>query len=124
MSTITKVLADNLRRLRKEHEMTQANLAEAIDVSLASVQNYESERIWPSIDTVIELAKVFKIKDVELFRDPEFKPGVETVLLEFGRLLSQANPLTVKHALQILEIGQPSESQSVAQTPRKRIAKS
>ncbi len=125
MGMIAKVLADNIRRLRKERDMTQSDLAEAIDVSVASIQNYESERIWPSIETVVALAEKFDVTETELFRDPNFRPDSGSVLSEFGRLLAQANPIAIEHALKILaEIGQPSEAKPAVSRTQRRTAKS
>ncbi len=115
MSEITQVLSLNMKRLRESRGWRQADLAEKMGVSTQTVANYESGRRWPEIDYIKEMAKAFGVAEAELFRDPNFKPEFETVLLEFGRLLAQANPLTVKHALQILAIGQPDVQEPAAQ---------
>lgn len=69
MGIITKVLADNLRRMRKERNLTQTQLADAIGISLASIQGYEAERVWPAMDTIKALAKKFGVDESDLFTD-------------------------------------------------------
>ena len=123
MVTITKVFAENIRRLRAERNMTQTELADAIGISLASIQGYEAERVWPAMDTVKALAKALKVSEPELFRDPSFKAPLQESLLEFARLLSSAHPMTIEHALKILEVGQPKESPARGAKPH-RTAKS
>lgn len=90
--------------------MTQTELADAIGISLASVQGYEAERVWPAMDTIKALAKALKVSEPELFRDQN--GPIELVLTQFGRLLAEADPLVISHALQVLSLGKPSNEQS------------
>ncbi len=78
MSEITKILSDNLRRLRRENNLTQSDLAEKVDLSLASIQAYESGRTWPGVDIVRMLAQAFRISEHSLFESgpPEMPPTV------------------------------------------------
>jgi len=70
---ITKVFADNIRRLRKEKGLTQTELADELGLSLASIQGYESERVWPAMDTIKSLAKALEVEESALFLDPFYK---------------------------------------------------
>lgn len=124
MSEIAKILADNLRRLRKEKNLTQTELAEAVDVSLTAIQGYESERTWPSTDTIKELAKSFKVKESELFKDPNNIEPIGASLQQFARLLSNANPIAIEHALRLLaEVGQSRDESVASPEHRRRTAK-
>jgi transcriptional regulator with XRE-family HTH domain len=79
MVDITRILSDNLRRIRKESDLTQSELAEAIDVSKTSIQNYESGRAWPGIDIIEDLSTVLKTPDHKFFeKDPP--PTVESLI--------------------------------------------
>ena len=48
--------ADELRALRKRLGMTQAQLAEALDLTVGSISNYEGARGEYKIPRVVELA--------------------------------------------------------------------
>jgi transcriptional regulator with XRE-family HTH domain len=121
MSTITKIFSENIRRLRKDRGLTQTELADIIGISLASIQGYEAERVWPAMDTVKALAKALKVSESELFRDPDYKPATEEILSQFGRLLAQADPLVISHALQVLSLGKPEAAQP---QPRRKAQRS
>lgn len=47
--------------LRREHNITQKQLAKAINVSEIAIQNYESERRKPAFDVLISLADYFDV---------------------------------------------------------------
>ena len=52
-----------LRELRKEHKLTQEELAEKADVSYKNVQYLESKNpTCPNLITIYKIAKAFKIK--------------------------------------------------------------
>lgn len=53
--------SDRLRSLRKLRGITQKQLAEAIDVSEITIQNYESQRKKPAFDALIALADYFNV---------------------------------------------------------------
>lgn len=54
-------LAVNLRRLLKEHKMTQMQLAEEIGVSQASVYQYTNGVSEPSCETLLNIALTFGV---------------------------------------------------------------
>lgn len=47
--------------LRRDHNITQKQLASAINVSEVAIQNYESERRKPAFDVLIALADYFDV---------------------------------------------------------------
>ena len=51
------VLADNLKRQRKQANLTQAELAEAAGLPRATVANLEQPGANPSVTTIIAVAK-------------------------------------------------------------------
>lgn len=53
--------AERLKKLRKENDLTQAELASEIKVSRACVANWENGERVPSSATVMYLAKMFKV---------------------------------------------------------------
>ncbi len=50
-----------LRKLRKEREMTQQQLADKLDITKATVSAYETDAKYPSIEVLIKIAKTFEV---------------------------------------------------------------
>lgn len=59
-------LADNLKQIRKKHNMSQEDLAEALGVSRQSVSKWESGISYPEMDKVLEICKMFNLNIDEL----------------------------------------------------------
>lgn len=59
-------LADNLKRIRKEHNLSQEQLAEELGVSRQSVSKWESGQAYPEMDKVLQLCKLFDVNIDEL----------------------------------------------------------
>ena len=49
--------SENVRKLRIERGLSQAELGKMIDVSQVVIQNYETEKITPKPTTFVRLAK-------------------------------------------------------------------
>ena len=49
----------NLKKLRREHQVSQAKLADAIGVSQQSINKYENHNIEPDIETLVRIADYF-----------------------------------------------------------------
>lgn len=56
-----KMFGEKLRVLRKENNMTQVDLAKALDLDKSSIAKYESAGIIPSVDTLQKIASLFKV---------------------------------------------------------------
>lgn len=54
-------LSSNISRLRKEHSMTQEQLAEALGVTFASVSKWERGVATPELNLIAEIADLFEI---------------------------------------------------------------
>ena len=50
-----------LRKLRKESELTQQQLADKLDVTKASISAYETNAKYPSIEVLIKIAGTFHV---------------------------------------------------------------
>ena len=59
-------LADNLKKIRKEHNLSQEQLAEKLGVSRQSVSKWESNLAYPEMDKVLQLCKMFNLNIDEL----------------------------------------------------------
>ena len=56
----------NVSRLRNQHNLTQEQLAEKIDVSVRYMQSIEAGEYWPSLPTLSLLKKALKCSWDEL----------------------------------------------------------
>ena len=69
---------ERLKRLRKDSDMTQGQLAEQIGVVPSAVGKYERlEASYPSIETLIKIADFFNVSLDYLLRGKKYSPGVE-----------------------------------------------
>lgn len=60
-------LAKNLKELRKEHNLTQFELAEKANISEAMVKSIELALSWPSDKTLTSLSIALKIDVIRFF---------------------------------------------------------
>lgn len=60
---------ENLRRERKEHGLTQDELAQGIGVSQVTVSEWETNVRYPTIDRIYDIAKFLKISVNALISD-------------------------------------------------------
>lgn len=54
-------IGSKITELRKQHNLSQTELAKKIDASRTIVGNYERNENTPSIDMILKLAKVFNV---------------------------------------------------------------
>lgn len=55
------MIGDVIKRLRKQKGISQADLAESINVSQAAIASWEGGSRRPDLDTVLELARFFDV---------------------------------------------------------------
>ena len=66
---IVEIFSKRLRHLRKEHNLTQEELAEKSDISYKNIQYLESKNpTCPNLRTLAKLAKAFNLSLSELFK--------------------------------------------------------
>ena len=58
---MTIYLSENIKRLRRERELTQETIAEFLGVSFQSVSNWERGESYPDITMLPEIAGFFKV---------------------------------------------------------------
>ena len=63
------MFSNNLRRLRKEHNLTQKELADKLNVSDKTINHWERKYSEPDIKAIIDLKNLFNISYEELFDD-------------------------------------------------------
>lgn len=84
-------LGDKIKRLRKNHDMTQGDLAKKIGADAVRISTYENDKVMPSSDVLIKLSAVFNVsidylvrEDIDSFspiniRDKELLRRVEQI---------------------------------------------
>ena len=72
---------ERLRRLRKEHDITQGQLAEVIGVVPSAVGKHERiPQSYPSVEALIKIADYFNVSTDYLLRGVQIAPSVENNL--------------------------------------------
>ena len=70
-SALHQALRNEIRTLRTRHELSQQQLAEAMDVSRQTINSIEKERYTPSLPLAIMLARFFDTTVEEVFHVDE-----------------------------------------------------
>ncbi len=65
------MFGDKLKKLRIDNNLTQDELAEKIMVTRTAISKWETNRGYPSIDSLKELSKLFDISIDELIQDSD-----------------------------------------------------
>lgn len=61
METLNEILSNNLTKLRKFNNYTQADIASKLDYSDKTISKWETGEIVPSIENLIKLAKLYNL---------------------------------------------------------------
>lgn len=64
-------MKNHLKALRTEHDWTQADLAEHVNVSRQTINAIENEKFDPSLPIAFRIAKLFDMKIEEIFLDEQ-----------------------------------------------------
>ena len=64
------MFGEKLRALRKDKNMTQVDLAKALNLDKSSIAKYESAGIIPSVDTLQKIAGLFNVSIDYLLNAP------------------------------------------------------
>ena len=85
-------LGEKISALRNQHEMSQGDLAEKMNVSRQSISKWETDTSVPELDKLIQLSEVFHITLDELvkgdvpptheeteYTEPEYKAPAQPV---------------------------------------------
>lgn len=88
-------LGKNLKHLRNDMNLSQKELADALEVSQTSIAHYEKGTRQPSIDTMIEMASLFDVSLDSLigYTKPDgldlTDKSIDTILIELTTLLME-----------------------------------
>jgi transcriptional regulator with XRE-family HTH domain len=89
LMSISKILGENLRKLRRDRGFTQSELAEKAGVSATMITFYENGHKWPYPDTIKSLAKALKVPESDLFQDQKVSAANDS----FKKVLSELETL-------------------------------
>lgn len=67
MTKLRSLFGKRLRRIRRQHDLTQEQLAESLDVSVEFVSNMERGLNAPSFETLEKIARVLGLSVSALF---------------------------------------------------------
>jgi transcriptional regulator with XRE-family HTH domain len=76
------ILGNNISRCRKQENLTQAELAEKLDISANFLSNIERCINWISPDTLVKLATTFNVEPFELLKADAFLSEKENDILK------------------------------------------
>jgi len=81
---VRATLAGNIKAFRSRRNWSQADLAEKSGLSIVYLSDIERGNKWPYLDTLVKLAKAFKVEVYELLK-PEnaLPPDAAAILVEF-----------------------------------------
>lgn len=69
-------LAANLRRLRTDHNYTQTQIGEKLNISRQAYSNYETGKRIPDIDMLIRIADIYEVTLEQLLTQTCTKTGI------------------------------------------------
>lgn len=89
------MLGNNIRDLRKQKKLTQAELAKLMHVSQQTIGAWETERAVPGSDTLGDLADYFGVTTDYLLGRPE-KTDIDQTELDLEQALDNAHSFSGK----------------------------
>ena len=109
-----------LKRLRKEKDITQEELAKALLVSRDTLANWEIDRATPGINTIKDIAKYFDVSADYLLgiADTPFpNNALRLIAKEWPKTISilyrkgKSSPARDRRAAKIVEVAIPAEDE-------------
>ena len=97
-------LSEKILKLRTARNMSQGDLAEALDVSRQSVSKWETGQSMPDLDKIIKLADLFEISVDELVREggPTELPETESKVVYVERERTGLRPVQIIGVLAVV----------------------
>ena len=71
---VLKHVAANVRRIRREHGLSQEALAERTELALTTVQRIERAELNATVTVVASIAEALEIEVGELFKPAKLRP--------------------------------------------------
>jgi len=67
-----------IKMIREEREMTQQELADAININRATLSQIETGKVLPTLNTLLEIARTLDCKIIDLYDEQELELINET----------------------------------------------
>ena len=71
MRTQKKKLGDKLRGLRESYNLTQEQVADALNIDRSTYSNYELNKTHPNLDTLVKLSHIYNVPTELLLPDDD-----------------------------------------------------
>ena len=99
------LVGQRIRQLRKDRNLTQAELAARVGVQQSDLCRMESGEYKVSLETLFKILKIFGMNVGEFFHEPSpgLVSGGETELLQAFRNLAPAAQDEVRHFIKFIE---------------------
>ncbi|ACY19070.1 helix-turn-helix transcriptional regulator [Haliangium ochraceum] len=112
---LRRSFARNVRKARVRRQLTQEDVAEALDVSPTVYRRYERAQIWPVLERFTRLCEVLSCSADELFgfreldtrRRPRARDDDSPALRRLNRQLRTASPAACRLACEVLDLLRP-----------------
>lgn len=96
MQDIKEIFGKNVQKFRRQHNMTQEQLAEMLDISQAFLANIERGKRGVSMETIEMIAHCFSVPYSALFENPENPAQFQSAAAVASAFKSQLNPYLEK----------------------------
>lgn len=97
-------LGKTISHFRKQHSMTQAQLAEKMNVTDKAVSKWERDISCPDINTLPRLAELFGITVDQLMQSKDFSPVAAKNIHDILNLIFQAVTVAMGVAVTVLSV--------------------
>ncbi|MER1275528.1 helix-turn-helix transcriptional regulator [Bacillus velezensis] len=105
-------LGEKIKKLRKERNMSQGDLADCLETHQTAVSQFELNKKKPSRDTLVKLSKVFEVS-VDYFIDeenPHYSESEKSFVNEYTKLFPSELNLKVSELAEEYKTGDDNES--------------
>jgi transcriptional regulator with XRE-family HTH domain len=121
MTGLREIFAHNLKKKRHKCKLSQAKLAEMVNVSTHHIATIETSRNYPTLDLVERMAKALNIEVYELFTDPH-TPPVEMERL-YQTVAKNIDQLIIESMERIFQPTAKNIEQIISETIEKTLKK-
>lgn len=90
----TQLIADYLKRLRREHDLTQEDLAEELHISRQAVSRWETGSALPDSEVLLQLSKLYRLSINEIL-----EPDIPDQAIESFEQLTEISETELKNIL-------------------------
>jgi transcriptional regulator with XRE-family HTH domain len=91
------IVQTNIKRFRGCRKMTQAELAEKVDISINFLSDIENGKKWISPATMVKFAAVLNVEPYELFKPADtLPPSVSTLFSRYNEEVAEAVSASLK----------------------------